>query len=79
MIPARSLIVAPRLPPPPTSRRGNPFDADGDAVIDCDVPGCGWHAMGPRLELGKAYAEHYRQHHASAQEIGVVLINRPRQ
>jgi len=76
--PARSLIVAHRMPNPPKSRTSSPFTADGDMVIDCDVPGCGWHAMGPRPEMGKAQAEHYRQFHASAQVAGVFRINNPR-
>lgn len=76
--PARSLIVAHRLPDPPKNRGGHMFAGDGDIVLDCDVAGCGWHAMGPRPQMGKARADHYRQHHASCQVAGVFRINHPR-
>lgn len=75
---ARSLILANRLPDPPKNRGAHVFAGDGDIVIDCTVPGCGWHAMGSRVEIGKARADHYRQFHASAQVAGVFRINDPR-
>lgn len=73
------ITAAPRLPPKPTHTTGNPFDALGDVVADCGVEGCGWHAMGPRPLVKKAWDEHYRQHHAAAAQTGVVLLNHPRQ
>ena len=76
--PARSLITAARLPDPPKLRTGNPFEADGDVVVDCDVPGCGWHAMGARPLVKRAWDEHYRAHHGSDRVAGVLLINNPR-
>jgi predicted small metal-binding protein len=76
---ARELVIAPRLPPPPKHYGANPFATIADAVIDCDVPGCGWHAMGPRADLKKAFDEHYKQCHGADREIAVVLINQPRQ
>lgn len=78
--PARTLLVAPRLPQRPKEHTGNPFTTVGDVVLDCDVPGCSphWHGMGARADVIKAWREHYRQNHASAQMTGVVLINHPR-
>lgn len=74
----RLVTVAPRLPARPKHETGDPFTADGDMVVDCGEPGCGWHAMGPRTLLKKAWQEHYRQWHGSAQTTGVVLLNHPR-
>ncbi len=76
---ARELIVAPRLPAKPKHHTGNPFTTVGDVVVDCDVLGCGWHAMGPRADIKKAWDEHYRVWHASAEQTGVMLLNHPRQ
>lgn len=72
---ALSLIVAPRMPAPPTAHPGNPFESLSDVVIDCGEEGCGWHAMGPRQEVKKAWDEHYRLYHS--QQIGMVRINHP--
>jgi hypothetical protein len=72
---ARSLIVAPRLPAMP---KGHPFAGQDDVVLDCDVPGCGWHAMGPGTLMDEARKAHYREYHASAQVAGVFRINHPR-
>lgn len=76
-IPARSLIVAPRLPVFPKEYTGNPFTSIGDVTADCDVAGCGWHAMGPRAEVKLAINEHHRTYHSD--EVGVVLLNQPQQ
>ena len=76
--PARSLVVAPRLPAFPKEHTGNPFTSDGDVVVDCDVDGCGYHAMGPRPLMKKALDDHHRQCHASAQAPLVTLLNHPR-
>ena len=57
----------------------NPFAAVRDIVADCDVPGCGWHAMGPAELVKKAIDEHNRVYHTSAEQTGIILINRPRQ
>ncbi len=78
---ARSLLVAPRLPEKPKAHTGNPFTTQGDLIMDCDgaINGrpCTWHAMGERSEVKKAYDEHRRMWHS--EEIGVVLLNQPRQ
>lgn len=75
---AREVIVAPRLPAkPPGETYKTPFDAEGDIVVDCDVDGCGWHAMGPRSLMGKAVKAHHQMYHPD--QIGVVLLNQPRQ
>lgn len=74
-LPARSVVVAPRLPLRPRAHTGDPFTSDGDIVLDCDVAGCGWHAMGPRLLMRAAFQEHYRQFHSATQEPVVVLLN----
>ena len=76
-MPGRSLIIAPRLPAKPKKYTGDPFTSDGDIVMDCGEPGCGWHAMGPRLEAKKAWREHHKMYHPQA--TGVVLLNTPRQ
>ena len=76
--PARSIIVAPRLPDPPKNMTGNPFTAEGDIMVDCAQPGCGWHAMGERSRVKLAWQEHYRAHHGSDRVAGVLLINQPR-
>ena len=74
---AKEIIVAPRLPAAPAVHSGNPFTTLGDVVLDCDL--CGWHAMGPRADVKRAWDEHYRQFHGSAQQTGVVLLNQPKQ
>lgn len=74
--PARSLIVAPRLPTLPEVY-STPFTSDGDVVADCDIPGCGYHIFGPRRDVGLALKEHHRLYHPD--QIGVVLLNQPRQ
>jgi hypothetical protein len=78
---ARELVVAARLPEFPKVHTGHPFTAVGDIVADCDgkIDGkpCGWHAMGERALVKKAYDEHRKLYHST--EIGVVLLNRPRQ
>lgn len=80
---AREIVVAPRMPKlNPGNYTGNPFTAEGDVVLDCesrDHEGvqCGWHAMGPRADVKRAYDEHRKQYHQEA--IGVVLLNQPRQ
>ncbi len=78
LAPARNLVVAHRLPPPPKEHTGNPFTTIGDIVVDCDVPGCGWHAMGPRAQVKKAIDAHRRAEHMSSQDPFVVLLNHPR-
>lgn len=77
IVPARGLIVAPRLPARPAEHTGNPFTTLGDIVADCAVDGCGYHAMGPRADVKLAMDEHHRQYHS--QETAVVHLNRPRQ
>ncbi len=79
--PARDIVVAARLPEFPKNHTGNPFTSIGDIVADCDgtINGkpCGWHAMGPRAVVKKAYDEHRKQYHQT--ETGRLLLNRPRQ
>lgn len=77
VVPARGLIVAPRLPDKPKQHTGNPFTSEGDVVVDCAVEGCGWHAMGPRAEVKRAIDAHHQMHHS--QEVAVVHLNRPHQ
>jgi hypothetical protein len=74
---ARQLIVAPRMPAPPKAYAGSPFETLADVVVDCGEDGCGWHAMGPRDQIKLAWDEHYRMYHPG--EVGVLLLNRPRQ
>ena len=79
---AREIVVAARLPAfRRDSYTGNPFTSEGDIVMDCtgEINGkpCGWHAMGPRADVKRAYDEHRKQYHQ--QEIGIVLLNQPRQ
>lgn len=81
LYPARSLVIAPRIPKlDPKSYTGNPFTSQGDVVLDCDgtIDGkpCGWHAIVARKDAKQAYAEHRKQYHQ--QEVGVVHLNRPR-
>ena len=76
-LPARSLIVAPRLPAFPAHHTGNPFTSSGDIVVDCDVAGCGWHAFGPRADMKLAVNDHHRRFHP--EQTGVVLLNQPQQ
>jgi len=74
-VPAREIVIAPRLPALRTENYKNPFDAEGDVVADCDL--CGYHIMGPRPMVGAAMRDHHRVfHHEST---GVVLLNAPRQ
>lgn len=74
---ARSLVIAPRMPPAPREHTGNPFTAGGDIVLDCTEEGCGWHWMGPRSVAQQAYSRHKAEYHSEA--IGVVLLNQARQ
>lgn len=77
---ARSLIVAPRLPDPPKNRGRGPWDADGDVIVDCQIPGCpyDWHAIGPRAQVELARREHVRMCHSQAAGPLVFGINTPR-
>lgn len=83
LLPARSIVVAPRLPAKPKVYTGDPFTADADIVLDCDqvdaVTGkpCGWHAFGPRKDMKAAVQEHNQMYHPN--QIGTVLLNQPRQ
>lgn len=77
VLPARSLVIAPRLPAKPKVHTGDPFTSDGDVVYDCDMDGCGWHAFGPRSEAKQAIQAHNQMYHPN--QIGVVLLNQPRQ
>ncbi len=78
---ARSLIVAPRLPPFPKAYGDNPFTTVGQIVAECDTTldgkPCGYKAMGSRSDVGKAMAAHRKMFHS--EQIGVVLLNQPRQ
>lgn len=74
---AREIVVAPRLPELKREGYRTPFDAEGDVVADCDVDGCGYHTMGPRRLVGAAMKDHHRVFHSD--QIGVVLLNQPRQ
>jgi hypothetical protein len=72
------IVIATRMPDKPKQRvGGTPFDQDGDIVVDCDQPGCGWHAMGPRKLIKKAMDEHQRMYHA--EQGSVILLNQPKQ
>ncbi len=75
LLKAREIVVAPRLPELRKEAYRSPFDAEGDVVVDCDL--CGYHAMGPRRQVGLAMKEHHRVYHH--QQTGVVLLNQPRQ
>lgn len=74
--PARSLIVAPRMPAKPKRHTGDPFTSDGDIVADCGADGCGYHVMGPRADVKQAMEAHRRMYHVT--ETHVVLLNHPR-
>lgn len=76
---AGGLIVTPRMPALPKVRTGHPFTTVADVVADCGAEGCGWHAMGQRADVKKAWDEHYRIFHGTAQVTGVVLLNQPKQ
>ena len=80
-LPAQSLIVAPRLPPKPKEYAKNPFETKGEIMLDCDgaINGkpCGWHVIGERSEVKKAWEVHRRMYHS--EEKAVVLLNQPRQ
>jgi hypothetical protein len=69
------IVVAPRLPSFNKETYRSPFDADGDMVVDCEL--CGYHAMGPRRQMGLLMKQHHRMYHS--EEKGVVLLNQPRQ
>ncbi len=79
--PAREIVIVPRLPDRPKTYGLSPWSTDADVTADCDgtINGkpCGWHAMGPRAQVKKAYDEHRRMFHSD--DIGVVLLNQPRQ
>jgi len=72
---AREIVLAHRVPAPPKEHTGNPFTSIGDMVVDCDMPGCGWHAQGTRENVKLALEEHRRMFHTG--EIFVVKLNNP--
>jgi hypothetical protein len=75
---ARELVVTPRIPIFPRDKyTGNPWTTLSDVVADCDVPGCGYHVMGKRPEVKKALDDHRKMYHSD--QVGVVLLNQPRQ
>lgn len=76
-VPARSIIVAPRLPDRPKEHTGNPFTSEGLMTADCMVDGCTYHAVGPRADVKKAVDAHHKLYHS--EQIGVVLLNQPGQ
>lgn len=73
---AREVVLAPRLPEFPSLFLGT-WEAEGDITADCTTAGCGYHVLGPRAEVQLALKEHHRLFHPD--EIGVVLLNAPRQ
>jgi hypothetical protein len=76
-LPARTIVVAARLPAAPKQRTSaDLFAEEGDIVADCTNPGCGYHVMGPRAEVKLALKEHHRLHHAD--EVSTVFLNDPR-
>lgn len=83
LAPARSLVVAPRLPQFPRNHTGDPFTSDGDIVVDCDQldqrtgKKCEWHVIGVRREVKAAVKAHNQMFHS--EQIGVILLNQPRQ
>lgn len=76
---ARDLIVTSRMPTGHWQHYTTPFATPGDVVLDCAEPGCGWHAICSRTDAKQAFQDHYRQHHAHAEQPGVLLLNQPRQ
>lgn len=80
-LPARGIVLAPRLPERPRVHTGNPFTTHGDVVAECqnclEAGGKRYHVSGERNEVKKALDLHHRLFHS--QEIGVVLLNQPRQ
>lgn len=80
-VPARSLVFAPRLPPPPKIHTGNPFTSLGDVVAECETclrtGGKRYHVSGPRADVKQALVAHHREFHA--EETSVILLNQPAQ
>jgi len=78
---ARDIVVAPRLPARPETHTGDPFTTEGEIYAECatcrDTGGRRYHVSGPRREVKKALNEHHKMFHSD--EIGVVLLNQPRQ
>lgn len=75
--PARSIIVAPRLPSlNAATYNGNPFTSEGDVYAECGTDGCGYKAMGARADVKLAMDAHRKMYHS--QETNVVLLNHPR-
>lgn len=75
--PARDIVVATRMPPPPKSYGSNPFDTVGHVTADCGVEDCGYHVQGERKDVGIAIRQHHRLFHSES--ISVVLLNHARQ
>ncbi len=74
---AREIVIAPRMPSLPKGDYRTPFTTKADVVADCAAEGCGYHVMGDRAQVKLALDEHRKMFHSS--EIGVVLLNQPRQ
>lgn len=77
-IPARSLLVAPRLPARPKDYL-TMFTSLGKVLISCENVECDWLYTGSRLEAKAAITEHNRLAHSDQDEAHVVMINKPRQ
>jgi hypothetical protein len=80
--PARGLVVATRMPPPPKlGTYTTPWESPGDVYAECDVTTdgkrCGYACSGERVEVGKAMRAHHRMFHVN--EVAVVLLNQARQ
>ena len=80
LLPARSIVVAPRLPAFPKEYRGL-GESLGDIVAECETcrltGGRRYHVQGARADVKRAMDEHHRLYHPD--ETGVVLLNQPRQ
>ncbi len=77
--PALEIVTAARMPKMGARTGAGLFDAVGDVVVDCGVPGCGWHAAGPRADVKKAQADHARMFHTQIVDPLVTHINLARQ
>lgn len=77
-IPARGLVVAPRLPPRPKDYT-TMFAGLGRMLVSCEDPNCDWVYMGTRMTAKEAITEHNLLMHSDCTTAHVLMINKPRQ
>jgi hypothetical protein len=81
-MPARSLVLASRMPTFGARTGPGLFDREGDVVYECGTllngKPCGWGCAGTRADVKNAVENHRRMYHSQDVDPVVGFLNRPR-